>query len=247
MTISPLTIEIAVLYDFRAPRPGESESEYREAVIRHVEIRDWSAANEVRLQKRQADWTPAEVDAFVARVKRKPHPSMEFEPGVHAFPVETFRGVPATWTALCEYADRAVAVMRERRRAHASIPVLLGVVTTDGRLLMSGSHPGHRLAILKTIIRREPAYGFFAATDAFIHAVKEHERAEKSEAFILHLGTRDGEREMWTYPYRVEDRRIVDEPRRVLDLRAMRADPNAGLEDPYAELFISIPPAESVS
>jgi len=243
---SPLTIAIATTYGFRPQRRDELDAEYQAAVAAYVEERDWSAAHEVRLQKPQAEWSAADREGFVDRLKRQPMPSMEFGRGVHAFPMiaTPFRG-EATWQLLVELAARGLEAVTERRTREPawSCPVLISALTLDHRLLTTGTSPPQRLALLKSLIRREPIFGYVVVVDTFLHSVSPG-GALKQDAFVVHLGSRVGSREMWVARYAVADGIVTFEPRRVIDLRT-EAGPDT--QDPYAELFVSVPPSSEVS
>ena len=63
--LTDLIVSALVKYPFRPALAGESPEAFREALIAFVEIRDFGLAHEIRLGRVQADWTPADVDAFL--------------------------------------------------------------------------------------------------------------------------------------------------------------------------------------
>jgi hypothetical protein len=58
-------------YPFRRQGPLESNTDYVRALIAHVESRDFAAAHELRVGRRQADWTTEDV-AVHTRITRLP-------------------------------------------------------------------------------------------------------------------------------------------------------------------------------
>jgi hypothetical protein len=84
-------------------------------------------------------------------------------------------------------------------------------------------------------------FGFFLVFDAFIHAITETpagKRAEKGEAILAQIGTRDL-RVTKRRPYRRLKGRVVfdDPPPEDIDMRGLDV-----VSDPYASIFVSVPP-----
>jgi len=247
--ISKLAIQAAATYGFRPQGAKEPDDAYRAALIPYLEVRDWAAAYEVRLDRPQAEWTPAETQAFADHIlSHKRPPAMEFDPGLHAFVVGELPSVgPASLDALIALAECALRSVTATRaeRPTAEIPILCTALLMDGRSLSTATDPGRRLAFLNAVIRHAPVFGYIVATDAFLHLIdKITGTASKRDGFIVHLGTHDGARQMWQVPYRIEDGRVLFAPRVVLAGEEFRK--GCG-HDPYAELFVSVPPSGSVS
>ena len=246
--ISALVVQAAAKWKFRPQAAFESDDAYRAALSAFLESRDWAAAHEVRLDRIQAEWTGPETDDFYNRiVTRKAPPSMEFAEGLHAFAIAELPSVGSpTWDGLLALAEAGLTAVRDRRQKNptAEIPVFLSVVLDDGRSMHTATDPGRRLAFIKAMIRKYAVFGYVVIIDAFIHAINtDTGTATKRDAFLVHIGTRT-ERQMWHLPYRVEDRRVIFEPRVEFDRSFMR---DTATLDPYAELFVSVPPSGTVS
>jgi hypothetical protein len=123
----------------------------------------------------------------------------------------------------------------ETRRADPAreIPILIHLLMTDGRIFVTPVARGDRVAIVTTIARTMPLYGFIVLADVFIHGIDAAAgHATKTDALVAHVGTRDLRR-MMTRPYRVVDGRAVflEAPPDV-DKRGAET-----LSDPYAGVF----------
>src|SRR5262245_16559859 len=126
----------AITYDFRGKRPGESDKRYRDAVIAHVETRDMARAHELRVGKRQADWTPAEAQAFADRMMTDWHgPSTEMTSAVMQV-VET-KGHAVTDDGLLRLAHECFDNYVEMRRKAPTkeLAIIPSVLLMDGRCL----------------------------------------------------------------------------------------------------------------
>jgi Arc/MetJ family transcription regulator len=117
---SELVAQAVLRYEFRLPTSADTVEGYLKALVAHVEQRDSAAAHELRLNKRQCDWTPAEVDAWQDYMfDAHKMPRQEFRPGeAFAFPVvATPAGTePVTEAHLLKLADRGLQSVIARRR-----------------------------------------------------------------------------------------------------------------------------------
>lgn len=243
--IDPAITAAVLTYGFRARRPGEHEAAYAAAVIAHVHSRDYAAAHELRLNKPQADWTPADVDGFVAHLTGLPGARDTFTPGdFQMLPGLTIGQFPVTEAAVMEIAGKGLEAMMEMRRADPTreLAIIGSVLLMNGDLLTLPLPRGDRIAWLKHLARTEPVFGFVLAADVFIHAISVDKVATKRDALLVHLGTRDL-RVMKRRPYQVVNGRVEFEhpPPPDVDVR----DPTVTVNDPYASIFVSVPPSRT--
>lgn len=234
---------------FRARRAGETARQYRDALIAHAEQRDFTAAHEVRVGRQQSAWTAQDVEAFHAHVRAIPPPRQEdpppLIPTLDAGQVRAERmATEALATeALLEVADRGLQALVERRTEHPrqEIAIMVTVLLTDGRLLITSPGRGDRVAVVKALARQLPVFGFTVGHDAFIHKI-EPGKAAKRDAIMMHIGTREV-RLLKVRPYRYEDdrRRVVfEDPLPDVDVREQTGSEHTF--DPYAGIFVSVPP-----
>jgi hypothetical protein len=233
----------AVTYGFRTRGPFEPPGAYRDAVIAHVETRDYAAAHELRVGRPQAAWTPADVEAFRERLTS--HWNMtsdEFRPGVHVFHAIEGERRPVTDASLLALADsqldRVMALRRKKRHSHAdgSVPIWSSVLLDDGRVLHTHAGSDDRIAIVKALARSRPVFGFCVVFDAFMHQVTDGGAAIKRDVFVAQVGTREM-RVMKRRPYRVVAGRAEFDSPPPPDINVREE----GGEDPYAAIFVSVP------
>lgn len=229
-------------YDFRARGPFEGVQSYRAALIAHVEPRDFALAHELRTGRRQADWTPEDVAAFRSHLfDTDHHPPREFLPPASALAIVTSGPYPVGEAVLEELARNGLEAYKTMKceKRHETPPIIVSALLTDGRLLVTSVSRGDRVAVLKTMARDLPLFGFFVANDVFIHSLPEEGQpgpAQKCEALVMHIGTRD-RRLMLVRPYRLVDGRVTfDDPPPDLDKRGPET-----LSDPYAGVFAQAP------
>lgn len=243
-TLAALIVHAAKTYDFRARGPFEGQRQYLAALIAHVQDRDYAMAHELRLGRRQADWTHDDIEAFRRRIFDLQGPPLDPPPRGFAHLVAFDGGHhPVTEAALLDLAARGLAayVEKKQRFGTSAVPILANVLLTDGRLCISSLSRGDRVAFLKWVAQSMPMFGFFLIFDAFLHRISEEgstmQRAEKVDALLVHVGTRELRR-MIMRPYRVFDGRALfdDPPPPDLDKRGPET-----LEDPYAGIFVSVP------
>jgi hypothetical protein len=240
----------ATRYDFRAPRVNEDPAAYRAALIAHVERRDFAAAHELRVGRPQAAWTAAEVQEFKRWMMNMAGPRQEFPPGtVKGFPIIRDEGpLAATEATMLGIADRGLAyameLRRTRRKAREAQPILINVLLTTGVLLTTHVQRGDRVALLKQLARTEPVFGFFIVFDAWMHKIDERDgTASRVDAIVAQVGTRDL-RLTKVRPYRIyPNGSIKFDPTPAFDLDWKRDDLGVDAHDPYAEIFVSTPPA----
>lgn len=234
-------------YPFRAKRTHETATAYREAVIRHVHSHDFAAAHELRLNKRQADWTSADAQSFREHVQGLPRSTHDLDDGVIGFPVFTMSDtVPVSDAHLLVMAGRAseFCVDFRTKDPEKEFPIKLSVLLTTGQVLHALPDRENRIRALKLLGKQYPVYGYVLAADMFIHLMTRHpvthaEYATKSDGFVVHVGSRTLRR-VFTHRYRVENGRAVFEP-----VHELVTDLNRdNVHDPYADVFVSVPMPE---
>lgn len=244
MTHDEILTAALTQYPFRTRRATEHRDAYLAAVVDHLRSYDWGLSEEVRIGKRQADWTGAEVTAFEQRLLSKRQTSQEFSPGVHHIIGEEDPGpYPVTENYLLEMASIVLDALTEQRRQHpmAPLPIVARVLLTDGRVLTAFPAGDERIAILKAFARRAPVFGYVLVFDAFMHLITSGTSATKVDCLMQHIGTREL-RLVKRRPYRLAGRRVVFDAAPPPDLDS-RAPDSWQMEDPYAEIFVSVPPS----
>jgi len=246
MTPEDWLVQAAQEYEFRPRRRHEARQEYFAALVQHVESRDYAAAHELRIGRRQADWTPEDVDAFQRRLQR-PHngPRQAFARGVapNLRMGMVFQSrYAATDEGLLELIDASLSAQFETRvhDPKGSLPIFASVMSFNGELLTTTVDRGDRVAVLKYLAQRLPVFAFLLVFDAFIHAIDtESRKASKRDAIIAQAGTRTRR------ITRVKPYEIVDGAVRALPPPPDHdtAAPNGWhvTEDPYASIFVSVP------
>jgi hypothetical protein len=242
LTLADLVAAALRQYEFRGPRPDEQPTQYLAALIDHVETRDYAAAHELRVGKPQAEWSPAEVEDFRARMLASPGPLRQFDdergPAVHAYVMATFTGrFPVSDAEVRKHATLGVEsmlAMRRERPTH-NLAIFANVLLLTGEIKTLTVGRRDRIALLKQLARDLPVYGFWLVADMFIHAIGDG-RANKRDAIIAQVGTRTM-------------RLMLVRPYAVVDGFGVRVDPPMDVEpeqmthgeDPYAEIFVSVP------
>ena len=235
-------------YPFRARRTHETASAYRDAVIHHVHSHDFAAAHELRLNKRQADWTSADAQGFRERLQSLPRSAHNLD-GVIGFPVFTLDDqVPVSDDQLLVMAKRASEFCVDFRTKDPTreFQIMLTVLLATGQVLHALPSREDRIRALKMLGKQYPVYGYVLAADMFIHVMTRHpvthlETATKSDGFVVHVGSRTLRR-VFTHEYRVEGGQAVFRPTRELD--TTMKNPEDRVEDPYADVFVSVPMPE---
>jgi hypothetical protein len=233
-------------YPFRARRANETATEYRGAVIRYLESRDFATAHEVRLDKPQAEWSSADAHSFREHLMRKPRATHDLDESVIGFPLIEDREplMLASDDTLLTMAQRAVRFCETFRTQNPTkeFRIMVTFLLTTGERLHALPNRDDRILAIKALCRQYPVYGFVLAADIFIHLMDIHpvtreETATKSDAFVVHVGSRTLRR-VFTQKYRIERDRAVFEP-----VTELPADPKAVMEmdDPYADVFVSVP------
>lgn len=230
-------------FAFRRPEPGESDAAYYRALLRHVETRDFAAAHELRVGRPQADWTPGDHQAFFDHL-RQPGAgvSMDFD-GPRAFLTLHDAGPhPVTDDSILALATAGLdALMQMRREQPTNVIAIMGsVLLLDGSVLTTTVARKDRLAWIKMMVRDHPVYGYFLGFDAFLHQMQLHpvtravQGSSKRDAVLMHVGTRTC-------------RHVLQRPYTVTHGVAVFDDPppppieTPNMEDPYAEVFVSVP------
>jgi hypothetical protein len=238
MTLDELIAAAVARYEFRRQLRKETAAAYRVALIDHVETRDFAAAHELRIGKPQAEWSPDDVQDFKTRTLKIPRVRREFAPGETpiGLPVVCVAGGgPVTEELLFTLADNGLTAVIERRIAEPQwdVPILISALLMDGSLVATTSARGSRVAILKYLARNSPLFGFFIAADMFLHTIDDT-TATKTEGIIMHIGTRE-RRLVRLATYSRTPAGVVFAPTKDMI-------PTATDEDPYADVFVSVPP-----
>ena len=127
---------------------------------------------------------------------------------------------------------------------------MVSVLLTDGRTLHALPGRDDRIRAIKLLSRQYPVHGYVVAADVFIHTMVQHpvthvETASKSDAFVVHVGSRTLRR-IFVQVYRLElaegfrtpqPPRVIWEPVR----EPLKADQFTNIDDPYADVFVSVP------
>jgi len=238
-----MVYDYAARYGFRPRRAHESPEAYRDALIAFVDERDLSAAHELRVGRRQAEWTPADVAAFQATAmapgRRQPR-----QVGIRG---EVLFGdheqIEPTEAAALALFDRGLGRVREMRedKPEAPLPLFAVVVLFTGEAISCVfTDRGDRVAVIKALARNLPVFAFCVIGDAFIHAIRESDTATKTDALIAQIGTREW-RIVRARPYHVEaGRAVFDPPPADIDSRTTTGRIDG---DVYAEIFVSVPPS----
>jgi hypothetical protein len=238
MTLDELIAAAVARYEFRRQLRKETAAAYRVALIDHVETRDFAAAHELRIGKPQAEWSPDDVQDFKTRTLKIPRVRREFAPGETpiGLPVVCVAGGgPVTEELLFTLADNGLTAVIERRIAEPQwdVPILIAALLMDGSLVTTPSARGDRVAVLKYLARNSPLFGFFIAADMFLHTIGET-TATKTEGIVMHIGTRE-RRLVRLATYSRTPAGVVFAPTKDMI-------PTATDEDPYADVFVSVPP-----
>lgn len=231
-------------WGFRPREPFESPEQYRQAVITFLETRDWAASFEVRLGKTQNQWTPAEVKQFAEHLLSRRRPS-GVQPASALFVELEDVVMPCTIDALLEISHVALDDLAKRRRAdhQEELPIVVYILRLDGCVGITTCSSNNRISVLKVAIQTLPVYGYVLAFDAFVHEIKEG-TAKKRDALMTHIGTRD-DRRVVKRTYTVTGSRVVFDAEQVIDFKTpttVEGEPQS-FTDPYAELFVSVPPS----
>jgi hypothetical protein len=237
MTLDELIITAVNKYQFRRQLRTETAAAYRNALITHVEVRDFSAAHELRVGKVQAAWTKDEIAQFRDRILRMPGPQREFAPGTEPFAlaiVGTEPGSEAVTEAnLRALAERGLNGLIDHRREEPEweCPIYISVLLWNGALLTTVTQRQNRVAVIKHLARNAPVFGFFVGADMFLHSFSK-DTAQRQEGILMHLGTREL-RVTRVATYTRTAAGIVFAAPFEMDMR----QPN--VEDPYSEIFVS--------
>jgi hypothetical protein len=233
-----LMVRALATYPFRERGIFEGERQYMAALIAHVADRDLAMAHELRVGRRQAEWTPDDVAQFRELMLATHRPPRETLGPRTSLMVMDAGYTDPTDDALDALAEAGLVAYVERKTEAPTDtpPIMATVLLATGQVLITQADRGDRVAILKTVARELPVFGFFLCCDVFIHEIPvagEPGTGQKREALVLHLGTRE-RRVMMVRPYQVIAGRAVfaDPPPPNIDKR----DPGT-VVDPYATVF----------
>jgi len=234
-TLKEIIARALAAHPFRTRGPFEGELQYREALAKHLTRFDWALAQEVAVGCAQADWTPEQVDQFRRRIEglRGPHdgpppPVITMMDGGKAEPTEA---------ALLEMARRGLewGITFRQTDPTKEMAIIASVLLMDGQVWLTPSAAtGERVAVLKALAQRMPVFGFTLLFDAFCHGITVGGAATKTDALIMHVGTRE-RRIAMVRPYLVRNNRVKWEPARP-DMEGKDM-----AHDPYAGIFVSVP------
>jgi hypothetical protein len=235
----------AAAYHFRPRMRTETAAAYRVALIDYVERRDFTMAHEVRTGKPHTEWTAVEIAQLRQRVTEIPPPRKEFSvreigEGLAFLPmIASPPGTsPATEEDLEKLAEAGLRAIMERRVAEPgwNIPILISVLLMDGSVLTtSGVERADRVAVVKHIARNAPVFGYFIAADMILHTLGDA-TAARTEGIMMHIGTREMRIARVAAYTRTAAGIVFDEPYNI-DKRE-----GGTIQDPYAEIFVSVPP-----
>jgi hypothetical protein len=240
MTLDEMIAAAARQYQFRRQLKKESAAAYRHALIAHVESHDFAMAHELRLGKPQPEWTVEEVIAFKHRILELPRTRQDHEwlmpagTPVIATPPGTEDVTEAHLRELAEFGLQDI-IGRRRRNPTWEVPIVVSVLLMTGSSLITTTQRGDRFALLKFLARNGPVFGFFLVADMFLHKIGDT-KAEKQEGIILHVGTRDM-RLVRVATYARTPTGIVFAAPFDMDMRSGNV-----IDDPYADIFVSVPP-----
>lgn len=246
MTLDELVMAAFDKYGFRAPQPGEDPAAYREAFITYIEQRDFAMAYELRVGRAQADWTADDVKAFRERIEAVPR-----GPGRDVHMIPMMGSNAGEWAPTDEsmhvILDELLNMFRDWRLADPREVLFphIAVLLMDGQLLTAPVERGERKGALRMLTRHGPCYGWAVVADAYMHLITDNNQAKKQDVILGHMGTRTT-RIIKNLLYQYVNGRPVfrDEPQ-LWDLRDL--PPGETIEDPYADLLVSVPPGGAVN
>lgn len=241
--------DAAKKHGFRQCGPIEDLAQYRDALVKHVDERDWTEAHELRVGRPQKEWTQEDAAALRRHIEGLPFAPQEFAEGLHVFRVARVKSpYEVTNAGVRELADGAMrAVMARREEApQTEMPIIVNVLLTTGELLATIARRSERVAIVKWLARTEPVFAYIVIFDAYMHHVDLQpavdQRATKLDAIAMHVGSRDGLRIVRLRPYRYDKGRVVFIEPTPDD---MTGTDNA--QDPYASIFAMPMASDKVS
>ena len=250
-TLARLVARAITKHQFLEPPPllsasGDAVKQWMRNLVAHVEQRDWADAFEIMIGKDQADWSPEDVQAFADRRMKpdRPRAKREFGPNeFFAVPAIEERGrdhYECSPDSVMALAAKGLAwFVDERKRAPTrELPILASILLMDGHTLTAACDSENRIAVIKHLARTRPVYGFWLIFDAFVHAMElgPQAKATKRDCLICQLGTRDMRRMMRRTYEVLHGVAVFDPAVEDLDDDAVRSG-----EDPYAEIFVSVP------
>lgn len=233
---------LAARYGFRSRAAGESWATYHRQLLDHVETRDFAAAHELRLGKGQADWSADDIRAFHDHVRTLPGPRQEGGIDLRGFPIlEQRLDGPVTEAVLLRLAEAGLRGLQAKREVDATseLAIFATVLLTTGALLTTVVGRGDRIAVLRELAKTHPVFGYVLVFDGFLHRLDTGEtpRASKVDALMAQVGTREL-RVTKIHPYTVRDGVAVFEA----PMADITKDDLRQGDDPYASIFVSVPP-----
>jgi hypothetical protein len=243
-TPSDLIDDAIKRYKFRRRFSGEPEPVYLRKLIQFVAHRDYAAAHELRVGKRQADWTSEEAHDFRQRLSGPRDPKAH-DPRVPfaCVMLDDPGPYPVHDANLLRFARDAMDFcVRFRNEAPTKdFRIMASVLLTTGKVLHGMPERSDRIRLIKYLAQTQPVYGWWVAGDVWVHGLNVNtvtgkETADKTDAFIVHVGSRTLRR-VFTRRYRVEASGVIWR-----DLEDV--EPDGMTDDPYAELLVSVPEPE---
>ncbi len=235
-----MIVDAVAKYEFRLPTREEDKLEYIKELIRHVDKRDWSAAHELRVGRRQVDWTPEDVKLFHEQFghgHRGVRDTFKSNPTSFVY-VEHKKSYETSDAGLMELANKELDIYASMRvdKPTKQLPAVCCVLDTTGSVRSTISDPEDRIAIVKTLDKIQPIFGFVVIIDAYRHAVDiVVGKATKVDSIVCHIGSRTLRR-ILSRDYKIENDVVIftgeTEENPSFDNPKMKMT-----QDPYAQIF----------
>jgi hypothetical protein len=242
--LKALIAEAATRHRFRQRGPFEGAEQYAAALITHLENEDWAMAHEVRVGRRQADWTPEDVESFRQRMlgrHRRPRPDVHKEVHAAEIPMVIEDGrFTLSEDAMVGLAHQGLASMTRMRKNNPgrSLLIMVSAMLSTGKMITAAVNRDDRVSLLKHMAKEVPVYGYLVVADTFVHHLPvagQPGLPTKQDALVAHVGTREIRRMIVRpYTYSADRTRVTFDPNPPPDVDKR----GPGVEhDPYAEIF----------
>jgi hypothetical protein len=120
------------------------------------------------------------------------------------------------------------------------------VLLVTGAKLTTVVNSNDRIAAIKGLAKSQPVFGYAVTADAWMHSIsKDTHVATKHDVILTQTGTRTM-RHMLRHPYAVVNGVARFDDLIDLDLRDPSTFEGGEMEDPYADVFVSVPRSERV-
>jgi hypothetical protein len=210
---------------------------YLQTLIAHVDSHDLARGFELRVGTKQSEWTPDMVDAFKRWMTERPRRDPDqFAQPFNVFKVASLKVPPPIDDAtLRRFVDNTLEYFVGMRTAAPTteLPLLVGGLLSTAELLTTTVDRADRIPFITAMARTKPLYGWFVASDMFIHSINvgETKSASKQDVIGIHFGTRTV-RGFLVQPYNVVGGRVE-----WLPVREDLFQKGAQVDDPYAFVF----------